>query len=85
MRPYSTQWKDAMEEGTGGLAAAAILALAGRFVAGLAGLEALEFASGVVFIAMVPMAAVGYGLRAWRWARRGQSINRRGVEGGGEP
>ena len=65
-----------MEEGAGGLAVAAILALAGRFVAGLAGLEALEFASGVVFIAMGPAAAAGYGLRAWRWLSRG-------VEGGG--
>ena len=50
-----------MEESARGLAVVAILALAGRFVAGLAGLEALEFASGVVFVAMAPMAAVGYG------------------------
>ena len=50
-----------MEEGAGGLAVAAIFALAGRFVAGLAGLEALEFASGVVFIVMRPAAATGCG------------------------
>ena len=65
-----------MEESARGLAVVAILALAGRFVAGFAGLEALEFASGVVFIAMGPAAAAGCGQRAWRWLSRG-------VEGGG--
>ena len=73
---------DAMEEGAGEFAVAAILVLALRFVAGWVELAALEFGSGLVFVGVAAAAATGWSLRLWRWARRGQSINRRGVEGG---
>ena len=61
---------------------AAILVLALRVGAGWVELAALEFSSGLVFVGLAAAAATGWSLRLWRWARRGQSINRRGVEGG---
>ena len=51
----------------------AILVLAGRFAAGWAGLDALEFAFGVLLIATVSMVTVGYDLRAWRRLKGGAS------------
>ena len=52
---------------------AAIFALAGRFVAGLAGLEALEFASGFVFAGLAGFACTGWSMRGWRWLKGGAS------------
>ena len=62
-----------MAETAGWLAAAALLVLAGRFVAGWAGLEALEFASGFVAVGCAAMAVTGFGLRAWRRLKGGAS------------
>ena len=49
----------------------ASLVLAGKLVAGLAGLEALEFASGFVFAGLAGFACTGWSMRAWRWLKGG--------------
>ena len=74
-----------MESDAVGLTVSAVVVLAVRFVAGWAGFEPVALASVLVFVAAAAAAATGWSLRLWRWARRGQSINRLGVEGGGEP
>ena len=51
----------------------ASLVLAGKLVAGLAGLEALEFASGFVFAGLAGFACTGWSMRAWRWLKGGAS------------